>query len=410
MKRRLSILVILFCSIGIYAGVYTPQDVPNLHSVSVQDYVSNPDAILSPAAVAELNRLSCALYKRAEVELVVVAIDAMNDDSQPVDFAQTLFNAWGIGKEGKNTGVLILLVRDSRDIRIHTGGGMEGLLPDGVCSDIIQTTMIPRLSNGDYDGGIIAGAEAIIAKTTTDEALQELLLGYRNRPSKLGLYVSYYFTLAFFVLILLAFAAYRELNGNTNLPKNIRYRHARTNLYRFRIAAIFFPFPCALFLWWYRKQIERIRTSAMLCPECHNPMRRLSENEEDTYLNDAEQSEERVKSIDYDVWLCPSCFNHIILPYEAERTQYSRCPYCHAKTYAVQSNIITRQPTATSKGIGQKTYHCKHCGKTTVQTYTIPCQPVVVVAPGRGGGSHGGFSGGSFGGGVSFGGGAGGKF
>lgn len=410
MKRHLLILILWFSSLGIYAGTYTPQDVPNPHSVSLQNYVANPDGILSLAATDELNRLSCALYKRAEVELVVVAIDAMKGDYEPVDFAQSLFNTWGIGKAEKNTGVLILLVRDSRDIRIHTGGGMEGLLPDGVCSDIVQSTMIPLLRNGDWDGGIMAGAEAIVAKTTTDEALQELLLGPQKHPSQDGLYASYYFAFSFFVLILLAFAAYRELNGNTNLQKNIRYRHARTNLYRFRIGAIFFPVPCALFLWWYRKQIERIRTSPMQCPECHNPMRRLSEDEEDTYLNDAAQSEERVKSIDYDVWLCPSCLNHIILPYEAERTHYSRCPDCHAKTYVLQSDVITRQPTTVSKGQGKKTYLCKHCGKTTVQTYTIPCRPVIVVAPGGGGGSRGGFSGGSFGGGVSFGGGAGGKF
>ncbi len=410
MKKFSLVLSVLLLCLDVAGKVYAPQDVPNPHAISLSDYVANPDNILSESAVAQINHLSAGLDKRAEVELVVVAVDDMASETMAADFAQSLFNAWGIGKSGKNTGVLILLVRNSRDIRIHTGGGMEGVLPDGVCSDIVQNTMIPLLRNGDWDDGILAGVKAVVEKLTTDSALQELLLPPVQKPSPWGLYLSYYLSFSCFILILLSFAAYRELNGNRTLQKNIRYRHAQTTLYIYKICAVFFPLPNFFFLKWYQRQVEKIRTSPFPCPECKHTMRRLAESEEDTYLNGAEQAEERVKSIDYDVWLCPSCYNHVILPYERENTHYMRCPGCHAKTYGLVSNVIVKEPTPLSEGRGEKTYLCKHCGKTAVKAYSIPRTPVVVAPVGGGRGSSGGFSGGSFGGGISFGGGAGGKF
>ena len=410
MKKFSLIFCILLLCLTAFGKEYTPWEIPDPHASSLNNYVANPDNILSESAVEQINHLSAGLDRRAEVEMAVVAIDDMSSQASAADFAQSLFNAWGIGKSDKNTGVLILLVRNSRDIRIHTGGGMEGVLPDGVCSDIVQNTMIPLLRNGDWDGGMLAGVNVVVEKLTTDSALQELLLPPVSEPSPWGLYLSYYLSFSCLVLILLSFAAYRELNGHRNLQKNIRYRHARTTLYIYKVCAVFFPLPNFFFLKWYKRQVEKIRTTPLLCPECKHTMRRLSESEEDTYLNGAEQAEERVKSIDYDVWLCPSCYNHVILPYEMENTRYMRCPDCHAKTYGLVSDVIVKEPTALSEGRGEKTYLCKHCGKIVVKPYPIPRTPVVVAPVGGGRGSSGGFSGGGFGGGISFGGGAGGKF
>lgn len=409
MKRlSLSLWAMLFSCLLVLAGAYLPEDIANPHVCSLSNYVANPDNILSQATVDKLNQLSLSIDHRAEVELVVVAIDDMAYTTDVADFSQTLFNAWGIGKKGKNTGVLILLVRNSRDVRIHTGGGMEGILSDGRCSDIVQNQMIPLLREEQWDAGIMAGAEAIAMEVTTDEALQELLLEPMPKHTPWGLYLSYYLSISLVIFILLLLTAYRELNGNTNLPRNIRYHQATTKSYLFKVGAIFFPLPNILLLVWYKKQVLNIRTTPMLCPECKQKMKRLSEKEEDAYLNRAEQTEEMIKSIDYDVWLCPSCYNHIVLPYELSTTRYTRCPYCHAKTYGLVGDVVVSQPTTLSQGRGEKTYACRHCGKTVVKAYAILAVPVVVAGSGRG--SGGGFSGGSFGGGISFGGGAGGKF
>ena len=135
-------------------------------------------------------------------------------------------------------------------------------------------------------------------------------------------------------------------------------------------------------------------------------MRLLSEAEEDQYLNFRQQAEERVKSIDYDVWKCNVCDNYKVLPYEKMMTKFQVCPQCGAKTYSLISDRIISPATTLTVGHGEKVHECANCHCRKVIPYVIP---MIVVSSGRGSG-HGGFGGGSFGGGFSGGGGAGGRF
>ena len=134
----------------------------------------------------------------------------------------------------------------------------------------------------------------------------------------------------------------------------------------------------------------------------------LSETEEDVHLSKKQQKEEQLRSVNYDVWECKHCYNHIILPYHAQKTPYSECKYCHAIASSLHADVILTQATQLYSGLGERTYICHHCGKQIVNQYVIPKLPVVVVTGGSG--SGGGFSGGSWGGGGFSGGGAGGHF
>ena len=89
-------------------------------------------------------------------------------------------------------------------------------------------------------------------------------------------------------------------------------------------------------------------------------------------------------------------------------TKYSKCPYCHAKTYSLVSDSTLVAPTPFSTGTGEKRYNCAHCLKDVRKQYIIPMIVVPPASGRRGGGGFGGsgFGGGSFGGGRSGGGGA----
>ncbi len=69
------------------------------------------------------------------------------------DFSIETARKWGIGSKDADNGVLVLLVTDSRDIRIEVGYGLEGVLNDGKCGRFIRNA-VPLLSAGDYSGGI----------------------------------------------------------------------------------------------------------------------------------------------------------------------------------------------------------------------------------------------------------------
>ncbi|MCQ2345529.1 MAG: TPM domain-containing protein [Paludibacteraceae bacterium] len=187
---------------------YTPQTLPNPRVRDANAYVCNPDGVFSNAQVEQLNNLSAALYEQSDVELVIVAVDDIGM-ADVFDFSVELFNKWGIGAKGKNTGVLMLLVLQSRDIRISTGGGLEGLLTDEKCTQIIYDIMIPLLKQGYYADGMLAGGKAIADVLTTDAAKAELLLGYKAKEVTTAPW-SGFAGMSIFVIILVLLAYYLQ--------------------------------------------------------------------------------------------------------------------------------------------------------------------------------------------------------
>jgi len=165
--------VFLLLSLMVQAAVYTPASVPDPKKNGQHSYVANPDAIIPDSDVVFLNRCAAMLERQTQVEMAVVALAGIGEYSA-FDFAYELYQRWGIGKKGKNTGVLILFAEQSHDIRIMTGVGMEGVLPDAQCSRIIQEQMIPSFRRGDYGGGLCLGALRIYEVCTDGEAPEEL--------------------------------------------------------------------------------------------------------------------------------------------------------------------------------------------------------------------------------------------
>lgn len=155
------------------AAVYTPKTLPNPKANDRYNYVCNPDEIVATNDVLLLNRLARHLEDSTEVELCVVAVNSIGEN-EAFDFCYELFQRWGIGKEGKNTGVLVFLAVESRDIRIMTGGGIEGILTDAVCNEIIQKTMFSPLRNADYSDALVLGALRIYEICTNGAVPEEL--------------------------------------------------------------------------------------------------------------------------------------------------------------------------------------------------------------------------------------------
>lgn len=174
MCKRLLTYLFLTLTWMAQAAVYTPSSVPDPKANGQQCYVANPDAIIAETDVAFLNRCAGMLEQKTQVEMAIVAVGSIGDYSA-FDFAYELYQRWGIGRKGKNTGVLVLFAEQSHDIRIMTGVGMEGVLPDAKCSRIIQEQMIPAFRQGDYGGGLCMGALRIYEICTEGDAPEELL-------------------------------------------------------------------------------------------------------------------------------------------------------------------------------------------------------------------------------------------
>lgn len=179
------IFLFLFSVIALSAWATTPDEVPNPHSLDTACFVVNLDGVLSADAAESINQVSQKLYNfyggNPKVELVVVALQSIGW-ADVVDWGVELFNLWGIGDAETNTGVLIVLAENSRDFRIITGEGAEGLLTDAKCTSIFEDVK-PLLADDNFDDGMLEAARLVARALTTDEAQAELLLGYHRKPA-----------------------------------------------------------------------------------------------------------------------------------------------------------------------------------------------------------------------------------
>ena len=182
--RKKILICFLLLGVMTMSAAYTPQSVPNPKQQGQEQYVANPDTLLNDSDVVFLNRCALRLEEATHAELCVVALRSIGDEDA-FDFSYELFQTWGIGRQGQNTGILILFVLDSHDIRIMTGTGIEGVLTDARCAQIIRDDMTPAFRENDYGGGLCRGVLRIY-ETCTDGVAPEELLNMKSVTNRGG--------------------------------------------------------------------------------------------------------------------------------------------------------------------------------------------------------------------------------
>lgn len=169
MKHILIALFLLLCTVPTArAARYGVEDVPNVQLSDRTRFTSNPDGILSQAAVARIDSICWSLRHRGIAQVAVVAVDAI-EGGDVFTFAMRLFSNWGVGRSDSDNGLGILLVKDEREIRFVTGPGLEGVMPDALAKRIQTRYMLPYFREGDYSAGMVAGLEAVDKVLTGSE-------------------------------------------------------------------------------------------------------------------------------------------------------------------------------------------------------------------------------------------------
>jgi len=122
--------------------------------------------IISPDYERQMESLSHEVLQKTGTSIVVATMETIGDND-PDDYANRLYGDWGIGKKGEDKGVLIFLAVRERRVRIETGYGVEGILPDGLVGEILDKYVTPLLKTGDYGKGIVnamIAVSAVVAK------------------------------------------------------------------------------------------------------------------------------------------------------------------------------------------------------------------------------------------------------
>jgi uncharacterized protein len=125
--------------------------------------------VLSSATEAELSHELAAFEAQSGDQLVVVTIPDL-DGLDVADYGYQLGRAWGIGDKRSNTGALLIIAPNDRQVRIEVGYGLEGELTDAMAAHIIQSRILPAFRRGDIDAGARAGVAGIIEVLHGDAA------------------------------------------------------------------------------------------------------------------------------------------------------------------------------------------------------------------------------------------------
>lgn len=152
-SRRLFALVLLVLGVLAHAAE-TPIPPPPTR------WVTDTANFMSPAAVRSLDE-RLAAYQRGTGHQVIVYIAPTTGDAPIEDWAVRAFEQWKVGQKGLDDGLVLFIMSQDKKLRIEVGYGLEGVVPDAIASRVINEVIVPRIQQGDRDGAVNAGIEAL---------------------------------------------------------------------------------------------------------------------------------------------------------------------------------------------------------------------------------------------------------
>ena len=148
-------LLLLLCllPLGVMATVAVP---------ALDDPVVDSAHALSADTRNTLRTQALQLQARTGAQLQVLVVDHVGEEGIEA-YAQRVFEQWQLGRDGVDDGVLLLVAVQDRRVRIQTGYGLEGAIPDAYAARIIDKAIVPRFREGDLDQGLLEGTNVLVA-------------------------------------------------------------------------------------------------------------------------------------------------------------------------------------------------------------------------------------------------------
>lgn len=409
---------------AIWLGVaaQSPESLPNPNVGHPDNYIADPAGQLSAQTKREVNSRLDALRKRTTCEVGVAVVNSL-DGMTIEDYSYELFRHWGLGKKDNNNGVLLVISPAEKAARIEVGSGAEGVLTDISCANIIRNRIVPAMKRGNLDMAV-TGAVGDIYAALTDPAVAGELRSAQgeaglSRIKALDKDVLWNFLVlvagcVFLFTLVLFISDFSGTRRRDNYRRAMTWRNHMRTYWWGSLLSLGTALPIAILAYiLYR----HARDVAELCDTCGGKMKKLPEDKDNDYLSPSQDFEEKLGTVDYDVWLCPKCGTVERFPYVERQLKYQKCPECHTIAMNLVMDKVVDPPTTKNDGHGERLYQCQFCRHTRRENYRIPKKvddsallgaAVIGSALGRGGrgGGFGGGSMGGFGGGHSSGGGA----
>ncbi|GAB4365614.1 MAG: hypothetical protein Kow009_02370 [Spirochaetales bacterium] len=151
MNRRFSLLVVLLLLL-LQAGFVEAQI-----SYKPTGFVNDFAGVIDPDSARMMEQIAQAIEEKTGAQVAVVTVDSIAPYATIEDFSVDLAQSWGIGRKGKDDGVLIVLAMKERKVRIEVGYGLEGAIPDSVAGRILDEQILPALRQQKWGTGLLQG-------------------------------------------------------------------------------------------------------------------------------------------------------------------------------------------------------------------------------------------------------------
>ena len=316
-RSLIALLVALTTWSATAQTTYRVEDVPNVQLFDYTRFVSDPNDSIDQADEAALNQRIGYLRDSLDVEIAVVVLPAIDGDKygSAREFANELFNTWGIGKKETDRGLLILLItnEDNREITFEVGYGLEGELTDGLCKLIQKRRMIPPMKEGSYGEGLLAGVEEVRKVLTKDSTLEaEKKRKTRNR-------ILIWWLVGLFYYGFYLYEERKKAQYSIHIATMDR-ANRKANSLALSMGIFFFQIPAMLFYFLVKWIFRRQFVAECYCPEC-GAMGRFKRVKKD------QVREETLVKV-YSVW-CRNCHHTAVLDIR-RRQKPALCPECRS--------------------------------------------------------------------------------
>lgn len=126
----------------------------------VTGYVNDHTGTLTSEQRAALERRLHALERRKGAQVAVLIVQGTAPEAIE-QYSLRAAEAWKLGRKGTDDGVLLVVAKSDRRLRLEVGYGLEGAIPDAVAKRVISEIIVPRFREGDFAGGVAAGLEQV---------------------------------------------------------------------------------------------------------------------------------------------------------------------------------------------------------------------------------------------------------
>lgn len=323
-----------------------------------QSFVSDAANVLSAASHADIDAEIRRVQSSGLGDIAVAIIPSIGDYA-PVDVGLAIYRTWRVGRVAaignaqRNLGALILIVpkelspKKKGECWISVGLGSQGAITDATAGTICRTEIIPELIKRNYSTAVMAGVHAIesrMRRAATAAGAAATPSPDSSTPTGSGV---------------LQLATEPDLStpsddGDSN---------------PFNVVAWVFGSIVAVGAGGFAGR-RWMRHRKRTCPRCQKKMERLTETADDAALTPWQLVEEKIFSVDYDVWRC-TCGERIILRYVRHFADFGECPKCHARAEKKTQKVLT-QPTRHRSGKAENTFRCQACKAVRKELVTLP--------------------------------------